>query len=82
MLGCDAIYYISKKIQDDLSVAFLKSAISKLLPLTKQKNTTIKFGAEISLASLLKFGNDQNRYQVSSHLIYTLLVCVLNIIQN
>jgi hypothetical protein len=64
VLACDAIYYISQNTQD-ISTLFLKMTTSELLPLTKEKNTSIKFAAEVSLVSLMKSGNDQNRYQVS-----------------
>lgn len=61
VLTCDAIYYISGKIKD-LPMSFLKSTICGLLPLSKEKNTALKFGAEMALVSLLKSGND--RFQV------------------
>ncbi|CAB4015146.1 eIF-2-alpha kinase activator GCN1-like, partial [Paramuricea clavata] len=62
VLACDAIYYISQNTQD-ISTLFLKMTTSELLPLTKEKNTSIKFAAEVSLVSLMKSGKDQNRYQ-------------------
>lgn len=63
VLACDVIYYISQNIEDIPSV-FLKTTISELLPISKDKNTSLKFAVEIALASLMKFGNDQSYYQV------------------
>jgi hypothetical protein len=48
----------------ELPKLFLKSTISELLPLTKEKNTSIKFAAEMSLLSLMKYGKNQNHYEV------------------
>ncbi|XP_028418070.1 LOW QUALITY PROTEIN: eIF-2-alpha kinase activator GCN1-like, partial [Dendronephthya gigantea] len=65
VLTCDAIYYISEKIHD-IPVSFLKSTISGLLPLSKEKNTSLKFAAEMALVSLLKSGNDRFQKSLTS----------------
>ena len=78
MLGCDAIYYISENTQD-LPKSFLTSTMSELLTLTKEKNTSIKSAAEISLVSLLKYGSDQSRYQACK--IFTKLLCLIQLQQ-
>lgn len=64
VLSCDAVYYISENTAD-IPASFLKSTIPELLSLSKDKNTSIKCAAEVSLVSLLKSGSDTTRYQVS-----------------
>ena len=72
VLACDATYFISHNVQE-IPASFLKSAITELLPLSKEKNTSLKYAAEIALVSLLKSGHNQAHIQVCSLPIH---VCV------